>query len=111
LIGHQLHGDAEGAKWDSKAGARCIASFPGIARAVANLVKASVTTMTYVFFFVDDLIGPHKSQCTHLFGPRGSGNGTNGGGLVVFFFVVAWQVTHMIFYLLLSWGYGWIWFG
>jgi hypothetical protein len=71
-----------------------MASFPGIATAVANLVKASVTTLTYLFFFVEDLTGP-KSQCTLLFGPRGSGNGTNGGGFVVFLFVAAWHLTHV----------------
>jgi hypothetical protein len=51
--------------------------------------------MTYVFFFVDDLTGPQKSQCSLLYGPRGSGNGTNGGGFVVFLLVAAWHVTHV----------------
>jgi hypothetical protein len=51
--------------------------------------------MTYLFFFVEDLTGLHRSQCTLLFGARGSGNGTNGGGFVVFLFVAAWHVTHV----------------
>jgi hypothetical protein len=48
-----------------------------------------------MFFFVEVLTGPQRLQWTLRFGPQGSCNGTKGGGLVVFLFVEAWQVTQV----------------